>query len=236
MKTCFFVMLAIVIPVLAIFGCGEDEEDVIKLLKTDPPDGGDIDNLGKLTMTFDTKPIVVTIDSPGGSRNVKITGKTATYTFTTDDLLVPGGKVPIGISWASKGGSTGSKIVRLTIVAGGNEVDNPPKVDKFVGHWVNIDAGTRGITRVDIRVDADTIFFHMWGKCHPTDCDWGEETTSVSDADDGMLSLTWDHGFSIVNQTLSVLEGELLKVEGHTHFTDDSGRSDYDSTYLFSKE
>ena len=120
MRTRFFVMLAIVLPVLAIFGCGEDEEDVIKLLKTDPPDGGDIDNLGKLTMTFDTEPIVVTIDSPGGSRNAKIIGKTATYTFTTDDLLVPGGKVPIGISWVSKSGSTSSKIVRLTIVAGGN--------------------------------------------------------------------------------------------------------------------
>jgi len=120
MKTRFFIMLAIVIPVFAIFGCGGDEEDVIQLLKTDPPDGGEIGNLGTLTMTFDAEPTTVNIDSPAGSRAAKITGKTATYTFTTQDQLVPGGKVPIGISWISKGGSTGSKIVRLTIVAGGN--------------------------------------------------------------------------------------------------------------------
>ena len=119
MKTRFFVMLAIAISVLAIFGCGE-EEDVIQLLKTNPPDGGEIGNLGTLTMTFDAEPTEVTIESPRGSRTAKITGKKATYTFTADDSLVPGGKVPIGISWVSKDGSTGSKIVRLTIVAGGN--------------------------------------------------------------------------------------------------------------------
>ena len=52
MTTRFFVMLAIMLPVLAIFGCGGDEE-VIQLIKTDPPDGGELGNFGTLTMTFD---------------------------------------------------------------------------------------------------------------------------------------------------------------------------------------
>jgi hypothetical protein len=109
-------MLAIMLPVLAIFGCGGDEE-VIQLMETDPPDGGEIGNLGTLTMTFDGEPTEVTIELPGGSRTAKITGKTATYTFTTDDALVPGSNIPIGIIWVSKGGSMGSKIVKFTIVA-----------------------------------------------------------------------------------------------------------------------
>jgi len=128
--TPIFVIFAIVISVLAIFGCGGDEEEAIQLLNTAPPDGGEIGNLGTLTMTFDGEPTEVTIDSPGGSRNAKITGKTATYTFTADDSLVPGSEVPIGISWVSKGGNKGSKIVRLTIVAGGNGVD--------IERWKNV--------------------------------------------------------------------------------------------------
>ncbi|MFQ6041285.1 MAG: hypothetical protein ACE5PV_10555 [Candidatus Poribacteria bacterium] len=52
MKIRFFIMLVIVFPVLAIFGCGGDEEDVIQLLKIEPLDGGEIGNLGTLTMTF----------------------------------------------------------------------------------------------------------------------------------------------------------------------------------------
>jgi WD40 repeat protein len=121
MKTRFFIMLVIELPVLAIFGCGGDEE-VIQLIKTDPPDGGELGNFGTLTMTFDGEPTEVTIELPGGSKTVRIIGKTATYTFTTEDGLVLGNNVPIGISWVSKGGSTGGKIVKFTIVPGGDGV------------------------------------------------------------------------------------------------------------------
>ena len=160
MKTRFFVMLAIVLPVLAIFGCGEDEEDVIQLLKTDPPDGGEIGNLGTLMMTFDGEPTTVTIESPEGSRAAKITGKTATYTFTTDDSLVPGSNVPIGISWVSKGGSTGSKIVKFTIVAGGN---GATKVN--IERWKNVtlvSTHERNFDRLALSLDEPFLALTMY--------------------------------------------------------------------------
>ena len=120
-------ILAFVILFL-IVGCGEDEENIIQLLKTDPPNSRELGNLGTLTMTFDGEPTTVTIDSPGGSRTAKIVGKTATYTFTSEDSLVPGGEVPIGISWVSKDGSKGSKIVRLRIIAAGEKSDEGGEV------------------------------------------------------------------------------------------------------------
>jgi hypothetical protein len=75
----------------------------------------------------------------------------------------------------------------------------------------------------------------MWGKCHPTDCDWGIETTDISDASDGTLNLVWDPGFAIRTQDLILLLDGRLKVITFTHFTDNSGRLDYESTGYFIK-
>ena len=56
----------------------------------------------------------------------------------------------------------------------------PPVVhtaDQFIGTWFNDDVNTSGITRVMIDMDGP-LFVHPFGKCHPTDCDWG--TLSVN--------------------------------------------------------
>jgi len=108
-----------------------------------------------------------------------------------------------------------------------------PGASQFIGHWENEDPNTGGITRVEIRSDVSTIFVHMWGKCHPTDCDWGEETTAISDANDGVLSITWTFSFAVNTQQLTVLSDGRLRVTGHVHFTDNSGRLDYDYTHYF---
>ena len=61
------------------------------------------------------------------------------------------------------------------------------------GNWTNVDPATRGITRVDVTFSCnDTVLcgidehgnvtcskpgapfrLHLWGKCYPSDCDWG---------------------------------------------------------------
>ena len=118
----------------------------------------------------------------------------------------------------------------------GNSIDlgdGREKVDQFLGTWLNEDTETGGITKVTIRVESSLIYVHMWGRCHPSDCDWGEVTTLVSDADDDRLSLEWYFSFAIDTQTVSALAGGRLRVDGHTHFIDDSGRSDYDYTHYF---
>ncbi len=73
-----------------------------------------------------------------------------------------------------------------------------------VGQWVNADANTRSLTRVEIRfVCQDQVlngqpyppgppfYVHVWGKCHPTDCDWGEV---------GAQQLGLGHIFAFYNQ------------------------------------
>ena len=111
-----------------------------------------------------------------------------------------------------------------------------PSVNNFYGFWVNEDTDTQSITKVDIDKVGDIILVHIWGKCHPTDCDWGIETTDISDASDGTLNLVWDQGFAIKTQELILLSDGRLKVKTFCHFTDNSGRLDYESIEYFIKE
>lgn len=47
-------------------------------------------------------------------------------------------------------------------------------IDDFVGNWVNTNAATSNMTRLQVaKVNANALTFHGFGKCHPSDCDWG---------------------------------------------------------------
>ena len=102
----------------------------------------------------------------------------------------------------------------------------------FVGDWTNKDFQTRGITRVQIRLDGTNITAHVWGRCHPTECDWGKTTAAAKGQ---TLTLTWKQGFKVETQELTVLADGSLQVVGHCHFTDSSGRKDYDSNDILAK-
>jgi hypothetical protein len=106
------------------------------------------------------------------------------------------------------------------------------EASSFVGNWANKDFQTRSITRVQIRLDSTNVIAHVWGRCHPTECDWGD-TTAI--AKGKTLSLTWDHGFAVDTQELTLMADGSLQIVGHTHFTDNSGRKDYDSKDIFAK-
>ena len=45
--------------------------------------------------------------------------------------------------------------------------------DPFEGSWVNVDKNTRGVTKAEIRAVGGHLVVQLWGRCHPTDCDWG---------------------------------------------------------------
>jgi hypothetical protein len=109
-------------------------------------------------------------------------------------------------------------------------------VEKFVGRWINENSDTSGITRVNIDSRLNKVIVHMWGKCHPSDCDWGTVSTSRADSDDKVLSIKWSKSFAVTDQKISILSDGRLRVTGHTRFTDNSGRPDYDSVYYFIKQ
>jgi len=95
----------------------------------------------------------------------------------------------------------------------------------FDGLWLNIDENTGGITKIEIKkIDSIHLSIHPWGKCHPTDCDWGARTFEV---DINLFTITWTTSFCTRNMTFTLQENDRLHVHGFTHFTDNRGRSDY---------
>lgn len=133
----------------------------------------------------------------------------------------------------------GSVVALLAVIACGMPVmacaiEGDPS--GFPGYWTNEDPDTGNIIHVEIRTAGDLLLVHMWGRCHPQDCDWGEQSTPISDADDGLLSITWNPGFKIERQELSVLADGRLKIAGSVHYTDSSGRMDRWYTDYFSRQ
>jgi hypothetical protein len=106
-------------------------------------------------------------------------------------------------------------------------------MEAFLGVWVNVDPNTGGMTRLEIqRVDDETVSFHGFGKCHPSDCDWGEITAPFTPP---ALEGTWDFGF--VKSTITVrLAGDRLAVEIFDDFAESDSRSDVTRNYQMIKE
>jgi hypothetical protein len=122
-------------------------------------------------------------------------------------------------------------IVRVTDVPAQVPID----VSALSGAWHDLDRLNPAITRIEVGVAQGRIVVHAWGSCVPTDCDWGEASTDLSDATDGALSVTWSTGFSTVAQQYRLLQDGRLEITSHTHFTDASGRVDYDAVEYLGK-
>ncbi|MEW5718710.1 MAG: NBR1-Ig-like domain-containing protein, partial [Chloroflexota bacterium] len=44
---------------------------------------------------------------------------------------------------------------------------------QYAGTWLNNDSGTSGVTKIIISNSGQTLNVHPYGKCTPTDCNWG---------------------------------------------------------------
>ena len=104
----------------------------------------------------------------------------------------------------------------------------------FIGEWCNKDLNTPGVTRVHIRQEGSKLIAHMWGRCHPTECDWGDSAATIEEGGK-LLSITWNQGFKTETQKLKLLPDGTLELVGHSHYTDKSGRGERDSKYIFAK-
>ena len=109
----------------------------------------------------------------------------------------------------------------------------PQSADQRPSEWLNPDANTRGLTRLLIAQSDKQLTVNGWGKCHPTDCEWGPvELQMLGDhVEDDRLTYgfaTWDHKFSVVHLTMKFENQEML-VQSYTIFKDGSGRANYRS-------
>ena len=98
------------------------------------------------------------------------------------------------------------------------------------GTWTNI-APSGGIAKIDIAEVPDGLSVRPWGSCSPL-CDWGIKTVTVPPG-----ALTWDvhwsSSFAERDQHYELHADGTLAVTTHTHFTDSSGRADYDLNEQF---
>jgi hypothetical protein len=99
--------------------------------------------------------------------------------------------------------------------------------EEFIGIWKNIDPNANTIPKVKISETKKNLVIEVWGKCEPEDCYWGEKIIEKTSAENGMLEITWEPGYCIRDQELSLI-GEQLEVKTKTHFIDGSGRLDYE--------
>jgi hypothetical protein len=108
----------------------------------------------------------------------------------------------------------------------------------FIGDWVNVNDSTRGIKAVQIGQQDYRFLMRAWGACSPSPCKWGQTKVSflapnVSSQEVTVATAVFKTSFSIVRLTLRPGSGGTLQVEAMTHFTDNSGRSDYANNERF---
>ena len=105
-----------------------------------------------------------------------------------------------------------------------------PSTDLF-GEWVNADPGTDGITRLIITDEVLLVGLHGYGKCHPTDCDWGTITTFYTG---NPFTATYEFSFKTETLTIELADANTLKVHAKNVFHDGTGR-DYEADYTMHK-
>ncbi|NPT56734.1 hypothetical protein [Paraburkholderia elongata] len=115
----------------------------------------------------------------------------------------------------------------------------------FIGEWRNANPKSRSVTRVSLRGSSSGLALQIWGRCNPSDCDWGtviaapfkEKVPSRAGARVGvaMLEANFHQGFAERQVRLRLLDKTTLEVDVLTHFTDASGRADYAVTEEFKR-
>ena len=129
----------------------------------------------------------------------------------------------------------------ITLLSLPAAVQGADTAENLAGPWKNVDAKTRGITRLNIaRSDDDEGYvIEAWGACHPTDCKWEKVplhtfAPSLSEERQAIGLATWEPGFKRTHLTLELRDGEL-HATSYSIFLDKSKRTSYYSQYRFKR-
>jgi len=132
----------------------------------------------------------------------------------------------------------------LSLLAFASSSGVSAQLDLFSGYWKNVDSNTGGVTTLEIGLNGIDVAVQAWGKCHPTDCDWGVAYPSyaygpivssdlISEA--LAISAVWTTSFSETLMIVQPVEEDRLQADVYTRFTDGSGRTAYTQRYIFER-
>ncbi|MEM8806321.1 MAG: hypothetical protein AAGF01_09880 [Cyanobacteria bacterium P01_G01_bin.38] len=106
-------------------------------------------------------------------------------------------------------------------------------IDSWVGTWVNVDAATRGMTRLKIIKTSDQkITLQGFGKCHPRDCDWGVTSATLQR---GRLGALYDVGWKKTNIIVTQANDQLI-ADVFSDYSEEDGRTDRRNRYVLKRE
>jgi hypothetical protein len=115
--------------------------------------------------------------------------------------------------------------------------DAPDYTTEWSGTWVNQNPNTSGITKFVVVPDGAHKFkVRVFGKCHPTDCDWGTTEMITYKRQDGYYfygTANYAQGFKNTVLTFTLAEGPVV-LESFNRFLDNSGRQNYYTRDQFS--
>lgn len=113
----------------------------------------------------------------------------------------------------------------------------------FAGGWQNIHPATAGILKIQIRIADSTMFVHAWGKCRPTNCDFGEVqaqgigSNMDSQPGAGVREVTAQFRNNVRQLALTIhpAPNDHIRVEALTSFIDQSGRAPLAKVLVFQR-
>lgn len=116
-------------------------------------------------------------------------------------------------------------------------------INQFSGKWKNVDPSTAGLTSLEIAVEGKNLRISTWGKCHPTDCAWGEARgtayapsvqSNLADTAQA-ISTVYETPLGQIILIIRPVEDGRIEVEVLTNFTDKSGRTNTREVAKFSR-
>jgi hypothetical protein len=119
----------------------------------------------------------------------------------------------------------------LTSAAALQAADNP---DPWAGTWINVDTEHGGVTKLLIAEGKLGRTIQAWGRCRPTDCDWGATPLAMFGYGTPYRFATWDPKFK---DTYMILRPEKDEIAAEIFYVykDGSRRPNYRVEYRFKR-
>jgi hypothetical protein len=134
-------------------------------------------------------------------------------------------------------------VLAVCIALGLAENASAQSYTNFEGHWRNNSAQLGELIQLDITIRGPNVDVKAWGNCQPNPCDLGrteahiyaDGRNSSPQTSARALLVTYVQSFSMKTLVIEPRAPSHIYVSMFTHFTDNSGRTDYVENSLFTR-